>query len=289
MAPIDTLADLYDAIVADGIARLDRHWEAALAGQEVAVHQSRVALRRLRSHMAMLRPWAEASWARPLVKDLAALAAPLGPVRDLDVLAGRLILDGNEKLDGGGEPLEARRARQRQRALADAQRALDNPEASSQLARVRQHLATPALDGTVAIATVSTIVLDDAWARASSTVDNLKKRPRDAELHRVRIKVKRLRYGAAALASSPEDHRRRLAKKAAAVQDVLGGLNDASFAEAWLRDASAGSTRLVAFAAGRLVERELGRAASARSDWRPRWEALALEAARVVGQKGATS
>jgi CHAD domain-containing protein len=281
---VDTVGELFEQVVANGVGRLETHWDAALEGDVVGVHQARVALRRLRSQVAMLKPWADARWAKALIADLAALADPLGQVRDLDVLAERLTAE--EGGDEGSAKLEARRARQRRKAQIRSRRLLTALEAQRRRDDIQVALAAPKL-ADVSINEVALAVVGAAWDDAAGAVAKLKAHPRDAALHRVRIRVKRLRYGASAVATGAQDPHKHLAKKAAAVQTVLGNLNDAAFAEAWLRDA-ASTSRQAAFAAGRLVEREQVRAHAARAGWKEPWMKLEAEATRVVGEGWAT-
>src|SRR5204863_510025 len=79
----------------------------------------------------------------------------------------------------------------------------------------------------------------------------------DAELHRTRILCKRARYAAEFAEPDMGKRARRVAKRFAGLQDVLGEHQDAIVAEARLRELLAKAPGAgVAFAAGRLVERE---------------------------------
>jgi CHAD domain-containing protein len=284
------LLQLYERVLADGLGRLEQHWAGAGLGDEVAIHQTRVALRRMRSHIRMLEPWAATSWAQPLIADLAALAAILGPLRDLDVLGTRLRLaadDGGAEGDPGLVGLRRRQEAQRAAALDTARRLLASDATGLQLDRAMGAVSAPQLSPTADLDEVRIAALDEAWRRLDKTVSQLKAKATDERLHRVRIKVKRLRYAAAAFSTSPEDPYRRTAKRAAKVQSILGELNDAAFAEAWLVDAAEGPS-LEAFVAGRLVERERSRATTARATWRSAFEGLRDAATTMVGDQDPT-
>jgi len=116
------------------------------------------------------------------------------------------------------------------------------------------------------------------WRAEHSTlkkaVTRLGEAPGDDDLHAVRIKVKRARYAAELARLEP------YVRAAKALQDVLGEHQDSVVAEARLRGVAAGRPE-TAIAAGRLVEREHERRASAAAAWQERWTRLAREAKRV--------
>ena len=83
----------------------------------------------------------------------------------------------------------------------------------------------------------------------------------DDGLHDLRIASKRARY-AAELAASGEGRRaRRIAKRAAALQTILGEHQDAVVAEERLQSLASDATPAAAFVAGRLLERQGARRA----------------------------
>jgi CHAD domain-containing protein len=100
-------------------------------------------------------------------------------------------------------------------------------------------------------------------------------RPSDDELHEVRIRVKRVRYAAEAIAPVVGRRARTLGRSATTLQEVLGDHQDAVLAAAWLR-AWALTCRSVpaAFTAGEFAGRELVAAEEARARWRKAWRAL---------------
>ena len=67
-----------------------------------------------------------------------------------------------------------------------------------------------------------------------------------------------------------------MVKRAKALQDVLGEHQDSVVAETTLRGLSSAPER--AIVAGRLIERERARRASARNSWRKAWDRLARAA-----------
>jgi CHAD domain-containing protein len=71
-------------------------------------------------------------------------------------------------------------------------------------------------------------------------------------------------------------HVRRLARRLADVQDVLGDLQDTVVADDWLREqARHGLTDAEAHTAARLADRQRQRRDAVRADWRPVWKRAA--------------
>ncbi|MGN6373890.1 MAG: CHAD domain-containing protein [Solirubrobacteraceae bacterium] len=87
-----------------------------------AVHQMRVATRRLRSDLRTFRSALDRRWRRGLHEELAWIAQPLGAARDTDVLAGRLSAHTRELAPG-----QARAAIQAVAALERAAAARARP------------------------------------------------------------------------------------------------------------------------------------------------------------------
>jgi CHAD domain-containing protein len=95
--------------------------------------------------------------------------------------------------------------------------------------------------------------------------DQLGQAPDDAELHRVRILVKRLRYAtdvAAPLAGKPARHAVRALRE---LQQVLGDHNDGCVAVARLRELGDGGIPARVWSAGLLGGIQLARAAECRA------------------------
>jgi len=102
------------------------------------------------------------------------------------------------------------------------------------------------------------------WKRLRDAVDALEEDPADEELHEVRIRAKRARYAAEAVAPAVGRDAKRFAKRITDVQDVLGEHQDSVVAEQWLRAQLDSSSRgPMLFVAGELaaIERAAGRAA----------------------------
>ncbi|HZX53335.1 MAG TPA: CHAD domain-containing protein, partial [Ilumatobacteraceae bacterium] len=109
------------------------------------------------------------------------------------------------------------------------------------------------------------------WKRLARSVKALQPYSPDAAFHAVRIKSKRVRYAAEAVAPVAGRDARRFAEAIAEVQSILGDYHDTSVAEAWLRSAakSAPAARLVA---GELIALEREDRARLREDFTKVWK-----------------
>ena len=95
------------------------------------------------------------------------------------------------------------------------------------------------------------------FRRLAKAVEGLGSRPDAAELHTLRIKLKRARY--AAELAEPGDGAKRFLADAKALQSLLGEHQDAVVAEQRLRALALDLEPSGAFVAGRLAERQRDR------------------------------
>lgn len=231
------------------------------------LHQMRVATRRLRAFLRAGRELLDPAWAEPLNAELRWLGGMLGPVRDLDVLIER-VAAGVETL--GDDAVEGRKlVRTLERERRTARRALVAALVSGRYFALLDALERPA--PTIAAEPTLSAIHSVEHRKLRKAIGALRPDSPDAELHDVRIKVKRARY-AAELAGGAA-----YAKAAKALQVVLGDHQDAVVAEERLRSLAARQPA-AAIAAGRLLERERERAARSRGEWGSAWKRLAKTA-----------
>src|SRR5206468_1899371 len=84
-------AEIVRRAIAQSYARLDANELGVFDGRDPeAIHQARVATRRLRSDLRTFEPLMDRDWTTRLRADLQWLGADLGDVRDLEVLRARL-------------------------------------------------------------------------------------------------------------------------------------------------------------------------------------------------------
>jgi CHAD domain-containing protein len=113
------------------------------------------------------------------------------------------------------------------------------------------------------------------WQKLEEHVRRLDDTPADRDLHEVRIRTKRVRYAAEAATPVVGRPARAFAKAAAGLQEVLGELNDAVVAAAWLDAQRGNADPATTRAAGAMAAVERADAASRRVEWHAAWEALA--------------
>ena len=116
-----------------------RNEPAALAGTAEAIHQMRVALRRLRSALAAVKPMLSAEHYAWVNDSLKSLTQSLGAPRDWDVFADELLrplaIALPDERDGLRE-LESIARRQRRRAYQEVRRAIAAPETTALILRL---------------------------------------------------------------------------------------------------------------------------------------------------------
>ncbi len=276
--PDSPAKDVIKHVLAESIASLFHHDPLVrTSGDPEAVHQARVATRKLRSHLRTFGPLLDPEWTDPLRSELGWLAMGLGAVRDREVLLERL--------------------RERAQSLP----ASDQRSATSllqilvvEIETLRKKLLTE-LDSLryidllerLVTAAQSPVTLPDAdqpalqvlpplaagpWRRLRSAVRQLPDPPTDPELHRIRILAKRARYAAEAVAPVVGSVASAFARAAAKLQTVLGEHQDSVTAQAWLRAARISGRR--AFVGGELIAMEHVAAEEARAKWPKVWKAL---------------
>lgn len=192
-----------------------------------ALHQMRVALRRLRSLISVCRPFLATADAGRFAEEFRWLAGSLARARSLDVLSTR-----PDRLAAGAASEEARLS-----AHAAAGAALASMRALDLMLDFNAWLQCGRFLGTGADPRADEPLRDFAPRALARLRRRLRKRSRsfsdlsDAERHEVRKAVKRLRYVAeffqpAFRSARAERRYRRFALAMEALQDHLGVLND---------------------------------------------------------------
>ena len=267
--------------IADSVRRLIGHDPAVRLGEDPeGVHQARVATRRLRSHLRTYRAMLDTDWCDGLRAELGWLGDELGAVRDLDVLEERFrrhgsTLHGDDAV-GVANVLD-RVHRRRETARGELLSAMREPRYVALLEALVEAAGTPRVITDVADAPAADVlgdVMDAPWKHLRTRCRRLGSDPDDAALHDARIRAKRVRYAAESLAPVFGKPARRFARRASALQQVLGEHQDAVVATEWLRQEAARAPARMAFAAGRLAEMEASVRKEARKDWPDAWERL---------------
>lgn len=271
-------ADVLVVGLARSVRRLIEHDPAVRVGDnDEAVHQARVATRRLRSDLRTYAELLDRAWADPLRDELRWLADALGEVRDADVLGGRLrrqleALRRPDRVVGGAllDAVNEQRAAARQRldAVLDSPRYLQLLDALVDAVhhpRVLPAAERPAKEALPRLVRKPWDALEKAATRISA-------RSADEELHEVRIRAKRARYAAEVAAIVLGAQAQRLADELGSLQDVLGEHQDACNAREWARRLALDAESPVAFVAGEVAALQDVEATRNRNDWAAAWQ-----------------
>lgn len=256
-----------------------------------AVHQMRVAARRLRSTLRTFGPILDLPGEIDLDGELAWLARELGRLRDAEVLSAHLgaELADVQAVDAPGPGS--------QEAAALLRGQLDDRIANARLgalAAVRSDRYTQLLDDLVVLAAqppvppvgpCALVLPGLVWVQWRALVKAMKELDADApagQWHRVRIKAKRARYAAEAVAPIFGSPVQRLATRLALITDALGSGQDAHVAQQLITDLveQPGTSAAAAFALGHLHAREVTREMLSRADAMERWPAVRKAAKR---------
>jgi inorganic triphosphatase YgiF len=225
-----SIADAF-AVVVQSCLRHFRLNEPLIAGDmnAAALHQARVAMRRLRSALTLFRPLiADADFPR-LRSELRWFADQLGDARNLDVILAAKPRQGVRP----DAALRRQLRRQREQAYERVQKAL-----------AQRRLPTLILDLVAwseagdwrclkaagqPIGAFAAERLDRAWKRVRKAGKELRTLTAEGR-HRLRIEIKKLRYAAEFFAGlAPRNRRRRqkaFAGRMRELQELLGDLND---------------------------------------------------------------
>jgi CHAD domain-containing protein len=266
------------AIAASAIRLLRNDAGVRLGDDPEAVHQARVATRRLRSDLRAYRELLDPDWTASIRGELRWLGRELGDVRDAEVLEGRLreTAASLPEVDGTAAARLLRQLRDRRdEARAALLATRDSPRYVDLLERIVEAANAPAVLDEAREPALARLprVMDEPWGDLRATAEDMGADAADDELHAARIRTKRARYAAETMLAVYGKRARAFARAAAKLQDVLGEHQDAVVAQRWLREAASGPR--TAFVAGELAALERRAAARARRRWPDAWKTLA--------------
>lgn len=281
-----TAGEAFRRIATSCAAHLRANEACALAGEDAeGVHQMRVASRRLRSAISVFRGTLPGAWTGRLAQEVRWLTGELASAREWDVFLAETLAPLRETMPT--EPslalLAARGAEARDRAYDRVRAAAADPRYTRLLLDLSRALAE-GWEATLPVVAAARGVLADRHERALRAGANLERL--DAEgLHRLRIRLKQLRYAVEFFADIfPGKAPRRYASALADIQDCLGILQDvavtgplvASIEAGEDKDALVHATGLVSgwqAAAARRARERLGRRFERFADRERFWEA----------------
>lgn len=251
------------------------------------LHQMRVALRRLRSAFSVFAALLPETTTEPLVAEFRWLAGALSPARDWDVFVSETLPPIREAFAQHAALAQFARecARLRRGANRRARRAVGSAryerlvlDFAAWLAAekwVSEATETPLATPGSSAREFGAAVLERRYARVRKRGRKLRQLSA-AELHRLRIAVKKLRYAMDFLVPLFAAKRARdMISHLARLQNILGAMNDAAAVERLVRDAfGAGAGRAMSEARGIVLGWSHGRALTLRRELRGAWKAF---------------
>jgi len=215
------------------LARLDKHFDAVQERGDVdAVHDFRVASRRLREPLDIMAHWTPRRRVTRVARRLRRMRRAVSTVRDLDVLFESLAdRTTSPRIDAADrERLEALLTSRRRHALAKARNTLlthkphkVQEQVPELIAIFRERIAGE--HDAVANA------MDEQWRQRASAI--MARHPQDdatTDLHECRVLLKKLRYSTELLRRMQDRQRGPFLDALVSMQDLLGAWNDHLFA-----------------------------------------------------------
>lgn len=201
------------------------------------IHQSRVALRHIRSNLRTFRLALDPTWGTALRAEASWYADRLGEVRDLHIIGdvvtkrGADVLGTEDVLALEAElsertaavlaDIRTERAKPRRFRLTEQMMVLwDGPEFKHKAQRPATDVLPP--------------MLNRAWHDVRGAARSARKHPTDANLHNLRIRLKDLRYGCETVALVEGGPAQKTAKACERLTTKLGDLHDACYSIDWL-------------------------------------------------------
>jgi inorganic triphosphatase YgiF len=229
LSPEATAAEATRAIFRRCLDHLTANQALALdAADAGSVHQMRVALRRMRSALGLLRALLPEEERKSLAGEAKWLAAVLGAARDQDVFLSetlapvRAAFPDDAALAALGAAAEASRAE----AQAALRQALESPRYTRFVLRLGIFIESGVLGGDESARAVAARLLDKRARQAKRLGKGFKKLDLERR-HELRIALKKLRYAAEFFRSLfPMATSRRYLKRLTALQTGLGRAND---------------------------------------------------------------
>jgi CHAD domain-containing protein len=228
------------------LATLEANIEGVIDDTDIEfLHDLRVATRRTRSALSQVKEVLPKDRAREFAREFKWLGEVTGPLRDLDVflyeMPGLQAELGGE--DGSLAPLQRLLRRNRRNEIRRVRRALRSKRFKALLTQwqtflddepKKKHQGKQAQRPIRAVADARIL---KAYRRMIDRGAQLGDDPPAAELHRLRIDAKKLRYLLEFFLSLyPEKTISRLIKELKQLQDILGGFNDMEIQQRWLHD-----------------------------------------------------
>lgn len=195
-------------------------------------------MRRIRSNLRSFRLLVDPAWGTSLRAELAWYGGRLGEVRDLQLIQAVVHDKGPDVI--GPEPV-ARLDEVLEARMADALADIGAERGGARRFQLTEQMMVlwdgPAFKGKASrpAAEVLPPMLDRSWHDLRGAARLARKEPTEEHLHKLRIRLKDLRYGCNTVTLVAGGPARKTAKAAERLQSRLGDLHDAHFSIGWLR------------------------------------------------------
>ncbi len=240
--PDDPMSEAGRKILFYHFERMLQHEPGTRLGEDIeALHDMRVATRRMRAAFRVFESFYRRKTVKPHIKGLRATGRALGVVRDLDVFMEQVQAYQNElSAPGDGlEPLLETWQTQREAARAQMHAYLDSPQFARFVDAFGDFLATPGAGArrrkeggapkSYLVRHVVPRLIYERFEAVRSYDIVLDSAPIET-LHALRIEFKRLRYALEFFEEVLGPEAKKVIKAVKAMQDHLGDLNDADVA-----------------------------------------------------------
>jgi len=250
VAAHDPVSDVVAATLRQYTRLLMTYDLAVRRGIDDAVHQMRVATRRLRSVLRSFEPFLEPEWADALASELQWLGAILGTARDAEVLRDRLAyavttLPAEAKPAAVGAKLSDICNKQHRLGYEQVETTLASDRYVALMERLVDAATLPrTTDSARRPASVVLIfAIKTSWSRMRRKAAPVTRRrgatTSATDYHQVRIAAKHVRYLCDAAAPALGPKARKLSAQAARIQDILGEHHDAVVAGEFIAEVAA--------------------------------------------------
>jgi inorganic triphosphatase YgiF len=277
LGELATPSEAFSAIFATALTQVGANARGVVYGSDSEyLHQMRVGLRRLRSALLAFRHLVPKKTAKPIAERLRRLMPPLGAARDWDVFCEGLVRRGTQEPERAAQlaPLLARARGKRSIARRRARQAAASPQFQRFLLRALRWVNSGSWKTEAPLGAFAGEALERLHCRALGEAKDIDWA--DAERrHRLRIRVKRLRYACDFFAASFAGAAARpYLKRLAALQDILGDLNDIAVGRRLLAEIGlpAGHVRHALAVRERMLVMSLEAAWAAVEKCRPFWK-----------------
>jgi len=236
LSPGETVADAARKAIALGVESLLRHQSAAESGEAEPLHQLRVATRRLRATIELFSSVIYAAQLKIFRRDLPWIGAMAGGARECDVTAA-LIAARAAKIDPALKDAIAPMIAALGEGRTSEHTKLHELLASKRYRSLLAKLAHPAIKKVGAdrrLGIVAAQLVRPASRGAARLGGKLAADAPDPVFHKLRVRIKRLRYELEMIAPLGAKRHRKTLRRLEELQELLGTYHDIAVASAWL-------------------------------------------------------